>query len=79
MKERKESSSLYRRGRKRGIPQTFRLSLSRPVENNILETKDWSWKLDCPSKAPGVSCVETRDDSFNTTSSECFETFYDSV
>lgn len=54
--------------------ETFRLSLSRPAENNILETKDWSWKLDCPSKAPGVSCVGTRDDSFNTTSVKCSET-----
>jgi len=62
-----------------GIRETFRLSLSQPAENNILETKDWSWKLDCPSKAPGVSCVGTRDDSFNTTSVKCSETFYNPV
>lgn len=57
-----------RKRKQRAFQETFRLSLSWSAENNILETKDWSWKLDCPSKAPWVSCVGTRNDSFNTTS-----------
>jgi len=66
-----------RRRRRREISRTFRgLSLGPGAAGNgAPETKDWSWKLDCPSKAPWVSYVGTRDDSFNATSVKCSETF----